>query len=176
MGLIEKQLDIHRFKQRYGGEKQLAEILEQLLPKKREFFLQQLCKQDSCYHDLVIRKMVLFEDLIYLDEGTLAEILSTIPMKVLAYALKEVNGGGSIRETVLKRLGYRELRQLQDETEKTGPNVSLWLVVGAQRQILKIARQLEKAEKIQLQIENSPRLLPKSRTDPLNKSCKSSAG
>lgn len=158
---IEHQLDIHRFKQCYGGERQLAEILEQLLPKKRESFLQQLQKQDPNFHDSVMRKMVLFEELIYVEEGTLAEILSATPMKVLAYALKEI--AGAIRETVLKVVGYRELRKLQDETEKMGQNVPLWLVLGAQKQVLKIARSLEKAEKIRLEVEKSPRLLPKSR-------------
>ncbi len=154
-----KRYDIRRFKA--GREEMMAfvQLLEQASPTTRQLIISDVSIQDPAFLDDAMRKIVFFEELIYLEEGVLAEILAASPMIPLAYAIHGMEQ--NIRQSFLKLVGFRELQKLKDEDERIGNSPAPLLIHGAQKQILKIARKLEKEGRFVIDPHNSPRFQKK---------------
>lgn len=150
-----KKINLTRYKRGAGGIIEFADLLEQAPPKIRANIIGQAKSEDPIFLSDAMRKVVFFEELPFLNEGILAEIMANIPPKVLAYALNNIPE--DFRKALLRQLGFRENRKLKDEEEKMGSNVASGLVFGAQRQILKIARKLEAQGKFIFELDNCPR-------------------
>lgn len=150
-----RPLQLERFKRSSEGLVEFAKVLEQATPKVREAILDKARQQDEKFVENALRKTVFFEELVYLDEGVLAEILGETPAKVLAYALHKMPR--DFRDTIIKFIGHRGIRTLKDEEEKLGDKPAMGLVLGARRQILRIARSQEGKDKFVFELVDCPR-------------------
>lgn len=155
------KLNLSRFKRSMQGIIDFAILLEQADPSQRAKIIEQAEKQDADFVYKVMKKVVFFEELIYLDDGILAEILSKTSPKVMAFCLHSMET--SFREKILKMVGHRELRQIRDEEDKLGKAINAALVLGAQKQVLKTARTLEGQNKFVFELSACPRFNQRKR-------------
>lgn len=138
---------------------EFATLIEQADPSNREKILAQAEVQDPDLLYRAMKKVVYFEELIYLEETIVAEILSKTSPKVLAYALKDMPA--EFREFMLKQIGHRDKKLFQEEEEKMGTALSQGLVMGARKQILKQARVMESQNKFTFELASCPRFSQK---------------
>jgi flagellar motor switch protein FliG len=157
--LKKNQAYLSRFKHNDQGMIEFATLVEQADPPHREMILKAAEDEDPRFLATAMRRVVYFEELIYVDEMILAEILSKVSPKVLAYALRGT--AEDFRQILLKTLGYRELKVTRDEEEQIRQDTPEALVLGARRQILKIARTLEAQQKFVFEVLECPRLARK---------------
>lgn len=150
-----KKLDLSRFKKSMQGLIEFATLIEQASPARREKILRQSALVDSGFVSKALRKVVFYEELEYLEETILAEILCNTSPTTLAYSLRGMPE--SFRKHLFRHLGYRELRATMDEEEKMLKRVSEEFILGARKQILKIARALEKKNKFVFELADCPR-------------------
>jgi flagellar motor switch protein FliG len=149
-----KQRDLERFKKTRAGLIEFACILEQANPKVRDKIISEVGSLDPSFLRAALKKVVFFEEIIYLDESILAELLSHVSPKLLAYSLSGMPP--EFNKTILDTLDFRKMRQVQEEQEKMG-KTSNSLVFGSQIQILKIARELEEKNKFIFELVDCPR-------------------
>lgn len=151
-----QELKLDRFKKSQTGIVEFARLLEQSAPDTRDAILKRAHEQDATFVESVLRKTVFFEELVFLDEGVLAEILSDTPAKVLAHALFGTEP--AFYEKLMANVGHHTQRQVKDEAEGFGENgPGHGLILGARRQILKIARSLEEKGKFDFELLDCPR-------------------
>ena len=151
---VVKQRDLTRFKKTQQGLIEFACILEQAAPKTREKIIHEVGKLDPKFLSAALQKVVYFEELVFLDESALAEILSHVSPKILAFALEDSEEG--FTQKILETLPFRAMKQVMDEKEKLGKS-SKSMIFGAQIQVLKIARELEAKNKIVFELLDCPR-------------------
>jgi flagellar motor switch protein FliG len=152
---LAKKLNLTRFKKSQQGLIEFATLIEQADPQSRTRIMEQAEQQDGEFLRKVMKRVVFFDELVYIEETILAEILSKTSSKVLAYALHEM--GEDFNTKLLKQVGHRELKQYHDEKEKMGSEISQGLVLGARKQILKNARVLEAQNKFSFELSSCPR-------------------
>ncbi|MBI4406234.1 MAG: hypothetical protein HY537_18890 [Deltaproteobacteria bacterium] len=155
MARNERRISLERFKHHSDGVVALAQIIEQATPEKREKLIEDVQREDVHLLASVLERTVFFEELIYLDEDIIGELVSAVPPAVLAYSLKGTDE--DFRKKLCTRLGFREIKQLKDEEEQIGPQPKHELIQGARKEILKIARKLESKEKFKFQLDDCPR-------------------
>lgn len=158
---VPKKLNLNRFKKSMQGLIDFATLIEQADPSHRAKIIQQAESQDADFIHRVMRKVVYFEELVYIDESIVAEILSQVSPKVLAYAL--FGCPKEFQEAILKQIGFREKRLYDDELEKTGGSIASSLVLGAQKQVIKVARNLESKGKFVFELSSCPRFKEKKK-------------
>jgi flagellar motor switch protein FliG len=158
----EKQgADLKRFKKTMDGLIEFATLLEQASPSRRQKIMSETVQTDPEFLRSALRKVVYFEELIFIDEGILAEILSKTSSRLLAYAIKKSTP--EFKQHMLKHLSYIGMKQTIDEEDQIRENVSDEFVLGAQRQILKIARMLEKQSRFVFELADCPRFQGKKK-------------
>ncbi|MFM8268559.1 MAG: FliG C-terminal domain-containing protein [Pseudomonadota bacterium] len=155
-----KQRDLQRFKKTRLGLVEFACILEQATPKVRDKIITEVGSLDPSFLRTALKKVVYFEEIIYLDESTLAELLSHISPRVLAFSLFGMSP--EFCKSILNTLDFRKMRQVQEEQENLG-KCSQGLVFGSQIQILKYARELEAKNKFVFELLDCPRFKVKSK-------------
>lgn len=143
------------------GIREFACLLEQSDPHSREMILASAEKEDPRFVEQALRKVVYFEELVYIEETILAELLSKVTPKVLAFALQGMPSEFS--ELLTKQLGFREKKLLQEE-KNLGAKSSESFILGARKQILKMARSLESQNKFVFEITDCPRFNAKKKT------------
>lgn len=154
-----KNLNLDRFKKSTHGLIEFAMLIEQADKKNRNHILEKAKLQDEEFIYQVMKRVVYFEELIHLDEAVLAELLSRVSPKVLAFALLEMPE--EFRKKMLRNLGIRDRRTFEDEEERFSDGVSRAFVEGARKQVLRTARKLESENKFVLEATNCPRLIRK---------------
>jgi flagellar motor switch protein FliG len=152
---FKRKPNLGRFKKTMQGMIEFASLIEQSDPKQREAILREVELEDSDFLATVMKKVVLFEEIVCLDEAVLAEILSKVSPKILAYALQGMPE--VFRKDILRHLGHRGTKQFVDEEQLLNPELDQNFVLGARKQVLKIARQLEAQNKFVLEIPSDAR-------------------
>lgn len=152
---------LKRFKNNAQGVIEFATVIEQSDPRAREMILTSAKEEDARWLERAMRKVVFFEELVYLEETVLAEILSKVTPKVMAYALRGMPP--EFREKMGKQLGYRERKTMQDEDTSITVTLSDSFILGARRQILKTARSLEAQQKFSFELADCPRFHQKDK-------------
>lgn len=147
--------NLKRFKSSMQGFRDFAILLEQSDPQSRQMILESAEKEDPRFVEQAMRRVVYFEELIYMEETILAEILSKVSPKVLAFALQDMTE--QFKDKLLKQLGFREKKLLQDEQANINRKVSTSFVLGARKQILKSARVMESQNKFIFELTDCPR-------------------
>jgi|GEM_PF-3351872 len=150
------KLNLARFTRNNQGIIDFAILIEQSDPKNREKIISQTSDQDPELINQVLKKVVYFEELIYLDEVIIAEILNNISPKVLAFALRDTEE--EFRKELTGHLDFRKSRLVRDEEGDIGPNSPKDFIFGARRQILKVARKLEMQNKFIFEVPDCPRV------------------
>lgn len=158
---VKRKSNLSRFKKTMQGLIEFASLIEQSDPRQREAILKEVEAEDSDFLASVMKKVVLFEELLFLDEAVLAEILSKVSPKILAYALRGM--AEEYRKDILRHLGHRGTKQFVDEEQLLNPDLEQTFVLGARKQIMKIARQLEAQNKFVLEVPSSARLSGKKK-------------
>ena len=160
--LVTKKLDLSRFKKSSQGIKDFANLIEQAEPTQRNRIVEQAEEQDAEFVYKVMKKVIFFEELVYLDDSILAEILSKTSPKVLAYAL--CGAAPELRTKLLEQTGFQIARQIKDEEDRfTTEGLAAGLILGAQKQILKTGRAMENIGKFTFELTDCPRFRKKTK-------------
>jgi len=146
---------LKRFKKGQQGLKEFATLLEQADKAHRDMILEKARAEDARFVEDAMRKVVFFEELMYIEETILAELLSKCSPKLLAYAVHGL--GEEFKNVVLSQIGFRERRLIDDEDERMGGKTPEGLILGARKQILKIARDLEAKAVFSFELSDCPR-------------------
>lgn len=154
--LRDKKLNLERFKKSSHGLIEFATLIEQADANQRDRIIEQAKAQDEEFVFNVMKRVVYFEELAYLDEAILAELLSKVSPKVLAFALAEMPE--DFKQKMLRNLGIRDRRTYEDESERLTEGFHKGFMIGAQKAVLKAARRLEAENKFVFEVLNSPRL------------------
>lgn len=140
---------------------EFASLIEQSDPRQRKAILKEVEEEDSDFLATVMKKVVLFEEIVVLDEAVLAEILSKVSPKILAYALQGMPE--PFRKDILRHLGHRGTKLFVDEEQLLNVSLERAFILGARKQVLKIARRLEAQNKFVLEVPSSTRRVVKKK-------------
>jgi flagellar motor switch protein FliG len=132
---------------RFGGKKQVAEILNEIDKETWQEILDEMREIDDECANEVKNLMFVFEDLMSLDDRCIQEILKEIDSKELTLALKGATQ--EIKNKVFKNMSKRAALGVQEDMEYMGA-VRLQDVQDAQARIVEVVRSLEEAGTIVL--------------------------
>lgn len=138
---------------------EFATLIEQAAPKMRERILKDTEKEDHVFLGKVLRRVVYFEELTYIDPNIISEIISRTTPRLIAYATY-----GMLEKDIrffTRLMGIREQHEFKDELERMSKGIPREFVLGAQRSVLKLARQLEAQNKFVFECPGSPRFAKK---------------
>ena len=159
---IPKPLDLTRFKRTNSGLIEFACLIEQAGPRRRDLIIKRVLFEDPDFLKKAMKKVVYFEELHLVDEAVLAELLDKLSSKTLAYALK--GSGKDFRKFILDHLPYPKMKAVLDEEKSMLENSSPTFIKGAQKSILKIARDMEAQGKFIFEVLDCPRFRTKKWT------------
>ncbi len=124
-----------------GGIRAVADLLNRVEPTVAEVILAQIEQRDEKTGKQIRDLLFVFEDLISLDSKGLKELIGKIDRKVLTVAIKGVSE--ELQAHIFATMSKRGAEMMREDMEALGP-VKIREVDGAQRQIIDIARGLEK--------------------------------
>lgn len=156
---MRKKQDLDRFKKTMRGLIDFAILIEQASPKIRDRIISDTERDDKVFLSKVLRRVVYFEEMVYVDPNIISEIISRTTPRVVAYATfgmppHEVN-------FFTRLMGIREFHEFKDELERMPNGVPRDFVLGAQRSLLKLARDLEAQNKFTFECPGCPRNMKK---------------
>ncbi|MGB8480595.1 MAG: flagellar motor switch protein FliG [Acidobacteriaceae bacterium] len=146
--------DTHR--KSYSGFKGVADLLNRLDAIAAKSILEQIEKDDPQLAISIRNLMFTFEDLVTVPAASIRELISQVDKKQLALALKGANA--ELKAHLFKALSSRAIEMLQEDMEVLGP-VRVREVMGAQQEILVLARKLEADGKLILATEKEDDLM-----------------
>ncbi len=132
---------------KYGGRKQVAEILNEIERETWQEILDEMREIDDEVANEVNNLMFVFEDVVLLSDSNIQEILKEIDGKELTMALK--GSTEEIKEKVFGNMSKRAAEGIQEDMEYMGP-VRLSEVEEAQQRIVEVIRSLEEAGTISI--------------------------
>ena len=140
------QLDVNMGKGRkVGGIKAVAEILNHSDRSTEQAILEKIEKDNPNLADAIRRFMLVFDDLVQVEDKGIQIILKEIRTEDLCLALKTASN--NLKEKIFKNMSQRASHILKEEMELRGP-VKVSEVEKAQQSIVKTARKLEMEGKI----------------------------
>ena len=139
-GQLQGEVNANRGK--YGGRKQVAEILNETTKETWQEILDEMREIDDEVANEVNNLMFVFEDLILLNDKYIQEILKEIDGKELTLALKGATA--EIQDKVFNNMSKRAALGIKEDMEYMGP-VRLSEVEEAQQRIVEVVRSLEEA-------------------------------
>lgn len=141
------QSEFGRHQRKFGGRKQVAEILNEIERERWTEILDEVREIDDAVANEVKNLMFVFDDIVSLDDRFIQEILKEIDAKELTLALKGATP--EIKEKVFGNMSKRAALGIQEDMEYMGP-VRLVDVEEAQQRIVEVVRRLEEAGTIVL--------------------------
>ena len=136
------QGEVNATRGKYGGRKQVAEILNETERETWQEILDEMREIDDEVANEVNNLMFIFEDIMLLNDKYIQEILKEIDGKELTLALKGATE--EIQQKVLGNMSKRAGMGIQEDMEYMGP-VRLSEVEEAQQRIVEVVRSLEEA-------------------------------
>ena len=124
-----------------GGVQTVAELLNRCDRRTSDNILQALEDHDAELADSVRNLMFVFDDLVNVNDQGIRELLKEITNDDLILSLKTASE--EVKQKIFKNLSQRAAQMLMEDMEVMGP-VRLSDVEAAQRNILNVARKLEK--------------------------------
>ena len=124
-----------------GGIRAVADLLNRVEPTVAEVILAQIEQKDEKTAKQVRDLLFVFEDLLSLDAKGLKELVGKVDRKVLTVALKGTSE--ELQGHIFATMSKRGAEMMREDMEALGP-VKIREVEGAQKQIIDIARGLEK--------------------------------
>ncbi len=141
------QGEISARESKFGGKKQVAEILNEIEREVWQEILDEMREIDDEVANEVNNLMFVFEDVVMLNDAHIQEILKEIDGKELTLALKGATE--EIRQKVFANMSKRAAQGIAEDMEYMGP-VRLSEVEEAQHRIVEVIRSLEEAGTITL--------------------------
>jgi flagellar motor switch protein FliG len=138
----------------YGGRKTVAEILSNIDGTLAEEILAAVAQAEPNLAEEIRRLMVVFEDLLAVDQAGIKALLATVDRKVLTLALKGTSE--QLRQLVTGCMSQRGAEMLREDMEALGP-VRLKDVEDAQHQMIALARKLQAEGTLSLKPSESDR-------------------
>jgi flagellar motor switch protein FliG len=130
---------------KYGGRKQVAEILNEVDRDVWQEILDEMREIDDEVANEVNNLMFVFEDIVLLSDGHIQEILKEIDGRELTLALKGATG--EIRDRIFANMSKRAAAGILEDMDYMGP-VRLTDVEDAQKRIVEVIRSLEESGSI----------------------------
>jgi flagellar motor switch protein FliG len=130
-----------------GGPKTIAQMLNHIDRSTEKQIFESLNRKDEALLQDVKRLMLLFEDLVALDDKAVQQVLREIDMNDLAMALK--GAPAELKKLIQRNLSKRAAERLVEEAELMGPKPRSD-VDAAQQRIVAVVRRLEEEGKISL--------------------------
>ena len=127
---------------KYGGRKQVAEILNEVDRDVWQEILDEMREIDDEVANEVNNLMFVFEDIVLLSDGHIQEILKEIDGRELTLALKGATG--EIRDRIFSNMSKRAAAGILEDMDYMGP-VRLTDVEDSQKRIVEVIRSLEEA-------------------------------
>ncbi len=122
------------------GVKTVAEMLNRMNRNEGKVLLDKLEEKDPDLATNIKQLMFVFEDIQFVDDKAIQEILKRIDKKALTLALKGAHE--QLKEKFFKNMSMRAVEAIKEEMEFMGP-VKVADVGSAQNTITDVARQLE---------------------------------
>jgi flagellar motor switch protein FliG len=132
---------------KYGGKKQVAEILNEIERETWQEILDEMREIDDEIANDVNNLMFVFEDIVMLNDNDIQEILKEIDGKELTMALKGATE--EISNKILGNMSKRAAEGIREDMEYMGP-VKLSEVEEAQQRVVEVIRSLEEAGTISI--------------------------
>jgi flagellar motor switch protein FliG len=130
----------------FGGPKVAAAILN-LVGTGDGNIVEEIAKTDADLAQKLQDLMLVFEDLLQVDDRGMQELMREVPSEKLVLALKAA--GEELKNKFLKNMSARAADLIRDDMESKGP-VKLSEVEAAQKEILLTARRMGDDGRIQL--------------------------
>lgn len=130
-----------------GGAKAAADLLNQVGGTTEATVLENIRANDPELADKISDLMLLFDDLLNLEDRAVQTVLREVQSDQLTVALKGANP--EVREKVLKNMSQRAAETLREDIESMGP-VRLSDVEAQQREIMNVVRRLAENNEIQI--------------------------
>ena len=127
---------------KYGGKKQVAEILNEIERETWQEILDEMREIDDEVANEVNNLMFVFEDIVMLGDNDIQEILKEIDGKELTLAMK--GSTDEIKDKVFGNMSKRAAEGIKEDMDYMGP-VKLAEVEEAQQRIVEVIRSLEEA-------------------------------
>lgn len=134
-------------KNRYGGVKAAAEVLNQLGTSIETNVLDYVRDNDADLAQKIMDNMFSFDDIVKLDDRSLQALLREVQMDSLVIALKGATP--ELRNAIFKNMSTRAATALAEDLEARGP-IRVSEVETEQKEMLKTVRRLVDEGQIQL--------------------------
>ena len=134
-------------KNRYGGVKAAAEVLNQLGTSIETNVLDYVRDNDADLAQKIMDNMFSFDDIVKLDDRSIQALLREVQMDSLVIALKGATP--ELRTTIFRNMSTRASSTLQEDLEARGP-IRVSEVETEQKEMLKTVRRLVDEGQIQL--------------------------
>jgi flagellar motor switch protein FliG len=136
------QGEVNASRGKYGGRKQVAEILNETDKETWQEILDEMREIDDEVANEVNNLMFIFEDIVLMNDKYIQEILKEIDGKELTLALKGATE--EIQDKIFNNMSKRAAMGIKEDMEYMGP-VRLSEVEEAQQRIVEVVRSLEEA-------------------------------
>ncbi len=130
-----------------GGAKAAAELLNLIGAPNEAAVLEAIRATDPGLADQISDLMLLFDDLLQLEDRAIQAVLREVQNEQLIVALK--GSSPAVREKVLKNMSQRTAETLREDIDAKGP-VRLSEVEAQQREIMNVVRRLAESGEIQI--------------------------
>jgi flagellar motor switch protein FliG len=127
--------------QEAGGVTHLAEILNQIDGASAEQILDEIEESDPDLAEEIKANMFVFDDIVYVDDKGLQQVLRSVESNELALALKAA--ADEVKEKIFRNMSERAAAILKEEMEVTGA-VRMKDVTDAQQKITKVIQEMER--------------------------------
>ncbi len=136
------QGEVNANRGKYGGRKQVAEILNEIEKESWQEILDEMREIDDEVANEVNNLMFIFEDIVLMNDKYIQEILKEVDGKELTLALKGATE--EIQEKIFGNMSKRAAMGIKEDMEYMGP-IRLSEVEEAQQRIVEVVRSLEEA-------------------------------
>ncbi|MEK6706372.1 MAG: flagellar motor switch protein FliG [Bdellovibrionota bacterium] len=128
-----------------GGVQPIADMLNVMDKTNEQNIMARVEEKDPQLAEEIRKLMFVFEDIIFIDDRGMQQLLKEVDNSKLVIALK--TAPEEIRDKILRNISKRAGDLLRDDLESLGP-VRLSDVEGAQQEIINIAKKLEAEGKL----------------------------
>ncbi|MDJ0782911.1 MAG: flagellar motor switch protein FliG [Desulfosarcinaceae bacterium] len=127
--------------QEAGGVTHLAEILNQIDGASAEQIIDEIEESDPDLAEEIKANMFIFDDIIYVDDKGLQQVLRSVESNELALALKAA--ADEVKEKIFRNMSERAASILKEEMEVAGA-VRMKDVTDAQQKVTKVIQDMER--------------------------------
>ncbi|MBI3544687.1 MAG: flagellar motor switch protein FliG [Deltaproteobacteria bacterium] len=131
--------------QQLGGVQPIADMLNVMDKTTEQNIMARVEEKDPQLAEEIRKLMFVFEDIIYIDDRGMQQLLKEVQNDKLVIALKTAQD--EIKEKIFRNMSKRAGQLLKDDLEALGP-VRLSDVESAQQEIVNVAKRLEAEGKI----------------------------